>query len=117
MIRLLSEKTRYATGRGILSPGEVRFLSSHGKEPMLVALFINHFRRYNNPNCERIVNHLLTYISEYVNIEIRNMDDELLTYYDGRNEETCRLCNILWEKIKERYHIENDTDKVYLPFI
>ena len=34
----------------------------------------------------RIVNHLLTYISEYVNIEIRNMDDEVLVYYDGSEE-------------------------------
>lgn len=44
----------------------------------------------------RIVNHLLTYISEYVNIEIRNMDDELLTYYDGSNEmdETYNDCYI-----------------------
>ena len=44
----------------------------------------------------RIVNHLLTYISEYVNIEIRNMDDELLTYYDGRNamDETYNDCYI-----------------------
>ena len=44
----------------------------------------------------RIVNHLLTYISEYVNIEIRNADDELLTYYDGRNEmdETYNDCYI-----------------------
>lgn len=44
----------------------------------------------------RIVDHLLTYISEYVNIEIRNMDDELLTYYDGRNEmdETYNDCYI-----------------------
>lgn len=44
----------------------------------------------------RIVNHLLTYISEYVNIEIRNTDDELLTYYDGRNEmdETYNDCYI-----------------------
>lgn len=44
----------------------------------------------------RIVNHLLTYISEYVKIEIRNMDDELLTYYDGRNamDETYNDCYI-----------------------
>ena len=44
----------------------------------------------------RIVDHLLTYISEYVNIEIRNMDDELLTYYDGRNamDETYNDCYI-----------------------
>ena len=33
-----------------------------------------------------IVDALLGYISEYVKIEIRsNADDELLTYYDGRN--------------------------------
>ena len=33
-----------------------------------------------------IVDTLLGYISEYVKIEIRNHeDDELLTYYDGRN--------------------------------
>ena len=33
-----------------------------------------------------IVDTLLGYISEYVMIEIRsNADDELLTYYDGRN--------------------------------
>ena len=38
-------------------------------------------------------------------------------YYDDRNAETCRICNILWEKIKETYHIETDTDKVRLPFI
>lgn len=44
----------------------------------------------------RIVNHLLTYISEYVKIEIRNTDDELLTYYDGRNaiDETYLECYI-----------------------
>ena len=32
-----------------------------------------------------IVDTLLGYINEYVNVEIRNTDDELLTYYDGRN--------------------------------
>lgn len=49
---------------------------------------------------------------------IHEMNKKYLNgYYDDRNEETCRLCNILWGKIKERYHIENDTDKVYLPFI
>lgn len=33
-----------------------------------------------------IVDTLLGYINEYVKIEIRgNADDELLTYYDGRN--------------------------------
>ena len=32
-----------------------------------------------------IVDTLLGYIGEYVNIEIRNTDNELLTYYDGRN--------------------------------
>ena len=33
-----------------------------------------------------IVDTLLGYISEYVNIEIRNYkDDELLTYYNGRD--------------------------------
>lgn len=33
-----------------------------------------------------IVDTLLGYISEYVKVEIRSSaDDELLTYYDGRN--------------------------------
>lgn len=33
-----------------------------------------------------IVDTLLGYISEYVNVEIRNhKDDELLTYYNGRD--------------------------------
>lgn len=32
-----------------------------------------------------IVDTLLAYVSEYVKIEIRNADGELLTYYDGRN--------------------------------
>lgn len=33
-----------------------------------------------------IVDTLLGYIGEYVKVEIRNYeDDELLTYYDGRN--------------------------------
>ena len=33
-----------------------------------------------------IVDTLLGYISEYVKVEIRNYEDEeLLTYYDGRN--------------------------------
>lgn len=43
-----------------------------------------------------IVDALLGYISEYVKVEIRNMDDELLTYYDGRNsiDETYLGCYI-----------------------
>ena len=44
-----------------------------------------------------IVDTLLGYISEYVMIEIRsNADDELLTYYDGRNaiDETYNDCYI-----------------------
>ena len=43
-----------------------------------------------------IVDTLLGYIGEYVKIEIRNMDDELLTYYDGRNaiDETYLGCYI-----------------------
>lgn len=43
-----------------------------------------------------IVDALLAYVSEYVKIEIRNADDELLTYYDGRNEmdETYNDCYI-----------------------
>lgn len=32
-----------------------------------------------------IVDTLLGYISEYVKVEIRNENDTLLTYYDGRN--------------------------------
>ena len=32
-----------------------------------------------------IVDTLLAYVLEYVKVEIRNTDDELLTYYDGRN--------------------------------
>lgn len=32
-----------------------------------------------------IVDKLLAYVLEYVKIEIRNTDGELLTYYDGRN--------------------------------
>ena len=46
-----------------------------------------------------IVNTLLTYIHEYVKVEIRSIaNGELLTYYDGRNS------------IDEKYlgyHIEN----------
>lgn len=47
-----------------------------------------------------IVDTLLGYISEYVKIEIRNTDGELLTYYDGRNsidEEYlgCRIQNFV----------------------
>ncbi len=43
-----------------------------------------------------IVDTLLGYINEYVNVEIRNTDDELLTYYDGRNaiDETYLGCYI-----------------------
>lgn len=44
-----------------------------------------------------IVDALLGYISEYVKIEIRSSaDDELLTYYDGRNsiDETYLGCYI-----------------------
>ena len=44
-----------------------------------------------------IVDALLGYIGEYVKVEIRNYkDDELLTYYDGRNamDETYNDCYI-----------------------
>ena len=43
-----------------------------------------------------IVDTLLGYISEYVRVEIRNENDTLLTYYDGRNsiDETYLGCYI-----------------------
>ena len=59
-----------------------------------------------------------SFMSRFVIEFIREMNKKYLNgYYDGRNEETCRLCNILWEKIKEIYHIENDNENVSLPFI
>lgn len=49
---------------------------------------------------------------------IRKMNEKYMNgYYDGRNEETCRLCNILWEKIKDIYFVTDDNAKVNLPFI
>ena len=59
-----------------------------------------------------------SFMSRFVIEFIREMNKKYLNgYYDDRNAETCRICNILWEKIKETYHIETDTDKVRLPFI
>lgn len=59
-----------------------------------------------------------SFMSRFVIEFIREMNKKYLNgYYDDRNAETCRICNILWEKIKETYHIENATDKVRLPFI
>ena len=59
-----------------------------------------------------------SFMSKVIIEFIRKMNIRYLDgYYDGRNEETCRLCNILWEKIKEIYHIENDNENVSLPFI
>ena len=59
-----------------------------------------------------------SFMSRFIIEFIREMNKKYKNgYYDGRNEETCRLCNILWEKIKEIYHIENDNENVFLPFI
>ena len=59
-----------------------------------------------------------SFMSRFIIEFIREMNKKYKNgYYDGRNEETCRLCNILWEKIKETYHIENDNENVSLPFI
>ena len=59
-----------------------------------------------------------SFMSRFIIEFIREMNKKYKNgYYDGRNEETCRLCNILWEKIKEIYHIENDNENVSLPFI
>ena len=59
-----------------------------------------------------------SFMSKVIIEFIRKMNIRYLKgYYDDRNEETCRLCNILWEKIKENYNIMNDTDNVHLPFI
>lgn len=59
-----------------------------------------------------------SFMSKVIIEFIRKMNIRYLKgYYDGRNEETCRLCNILWEKIKENYHIMNDNENVSLPFI
>ena len=59
-----------------------------------------------------------SFMSRFIIEFIREMNKKYKNgYYDGRNEETCRLCNILWDKIKEIYHIENDNENVSLPFI
>ena len=59
-----------------------------------------------------------SFMSRFIIEFIRKMNIRYLKgYYDGRNAETCRLCNILWEKIKENYHIMNDNENVSLPFI
>ena len=59
-----------------------------------------------------------SFMSKVIIEFIRKMNIRYLNgYYDDRNAETCRICNILWEKIKEIYHIENDNENVSLPFI
>ena len=59
-----------------------------------------------------------SFMSRFIVEFIRKMNEKYANgHYDGRNEETCRLCNVLWEKIKETYHVENDNENVSLPFI
>ena len=59
-----------------------------------------------------------SFMSKVIIEFIRKMNIRYLKgYYDGRNEETCWICSILCEKIKENYHIMNDNENVSLAFI
>lgn len=73
----------------------------------------------NYQECQKVVNHLLRmhrtliqqYASNFVLPFIKGMRDMAANgYYDGRNEQACKACAVMWSALCKEYGFEEDRD-------